>query len=107
MNVARKNKIAREHCLVACAFSVLVFLAFVYMYLLSSTVAHVVIQKEINFEKNSLYSEISMLESEYITKQHSLSSGFASLDGFVEAGDKIFIDKTDASLVLVLGDNSL
>ena len=100
------NRIEKEHCYLAGAFFTLVLLVVLYGYLLSATVVHVVMQKEIRGEINNAHSEISKLEAEYIKRQHALSSNIASLQGFVEAPEKIFIDKGETSLVLSDPDTS-
>lgn len=71
-----------------------------YMYLVSATVMHVVLQTEINQEVNRINSDISELENRLILAQHKVSSSIASLDGFTTINDKVFIDRTPDSLVL-------
>ena len=100
MTSRAKNRIEKEHYYLVAVFFTLITLVLVYMYLLSATVAHVVMQKEIRGELNKVHSDISVLESEYIALQHSVSGEIASLQGFVATGDKLFIDKSDTSLVL-------
>ena len=92
--------IAREKLYLWSASGVLLVLVGSYMYLVSASVVHVVIQKEINKDMRALHSEIAALETEYIDAQHAVSNNLASLDGFVETTDKIFLDRTPASLVL-------
>ena len=101
MSVKSKNKILSIHYYLVSAVSLLLFLCVSYGYLLSATVVHVVMQKEIERERSHLHSQISELESEYINRQHNMSEEIASLQGFVSAEEKIFIDKSDVSLVLV------
>lgn len=69
-----------------------------YMYLLSASIVHVVIRKEISQDLVKLNSEISELETEYMTDQHRVSNQIASLEGYQEVTDKIFIDRTPDSL---------
>ncbi len=71
-----------------------------YMYFVSASVVHVVIRKEVNQEMTKLHTEIALLEAEYIKAQHGISTDIASLQGFVETPDKIFLDRTPTSLVL-------
>jgi len=71
-----------------------------YIYFVSASVVHVVMRKEINQEIASLSSYVSRLESKYIDSQHKVSNDIASMDGFVEVNEKIFIDRTETSLVL-------
>lgn len=100
MSQRRYNKIEKEHYLLAGAFFLLIALVVSYGYLLSATVVHVVMQKEVRQEINATHTEIAHLESEYITRQHAVSDEIASLQGFVVASNKIFINKSDTSLVL-------
>lgn len=71
-----------------------------YIYLLSATVMHVVMRKEVGTDIKALHSEISQLESEYILAQHEVSRAIATLEGFVPITDKVFIDRSSNSLVL-------
>ena len=71
-----------------------------YAYFLSATVVHVVMQKEISNTIHETHSEIAKLEAKYIDRQHAFSVELATQQGFVLAENKIFIDKSDTSLVL-------
>jgi hypothetical protein len=71
-----------------------------YMYFVSESIAHVVMRKEVDSQLSLLNSSVSQLESTYIERQHAVSSDFASLQGFVTAEKKIFIDRTEDTLVL-------
>lgn len=70
------------------------------MYFVSVSVLHVVMQQEIQRKVSALNAEISQLEAEYIRAQHNLSSDIASLDGYVETTNKVFINRSEAKLVL-------
>ncbi len=69
------------------------------MYFVSATIADVVIRKEVDKEISSLGTKVSQLESEYIEMQHSVSSEIATREGYVVANKKIFIDRTEDTLV--------
>lgn len=71
-----------------------------YTYFLSASVMHVVMRKELNQELRQVASEISNYEAEYIELQHEVSADIASLQGYVVAERKIFIDRTEDILVL-------
>lgn len=79
-----------------------VFVCFLglYMYLVSATVMHVVLQTETKQDINRINSDISELENRLILAQHKVSSSIASLDGFTAISEKVFIDRTPDSLVL-------
>ena len=97
----KKNKhILNEKNLFFMMGSVFVSLLGLYMYLVSATVMHVVLHTEVNQEINRINSDISELENRLIVAQHKVSSSIASLDGFTTVNEKIFIDRTPASLVL-------
>jgi len=70
------------------------------MYLVSATVMHVVLQAEYKQETKSVYSNISALENRLIIAQHKVSSDIATLQGFTAITEKVFIDRSPASLVL-------
>lgn len=81
-------------------FLLLLALVTLYVYLLSATVWHVVMQKEAAKQIHNLHSEIALLEAEYIDRQHHLTNAIAELDGYQPVANKIFIDKSDTNLVL-------
>jgi hypothetical protein len=57
-------------------------------------------RKEIDKELATTGSYVSELESQYIEAQHSMSEEIATMQGYVEAHDKIFIDRSDTSVAL-------
>lgn len=82
------------------ACSLFVACACVYMYFVSMSVMNVVMRKEIDTKIAEAATRISELEAAYIEVQHSVSSDIASHKGFAIADTKVFIDKSDATLVL-------
>lgn len=80
--------------------SLCVALFALYIYFVSASIVHVVMRKEINHDLIVLNTEISQLESEYIDAQHQVSNEIASLQGYKATPEKIFIDRTQKSLVL-------
>jgi hypothetical protein len=72
-----------------------------YMYFLSTSIVHVVMRKEVDTQISDLGSKISKLESVYIERQHAVSNDIAVRQGYVEAENKIFIDKSGDTLVLL------
>jgi DNA-binding NtrC family response regulator len=85
-------------CLTLLALSLA--LVALYMYFVSASVVHVVIRKETNQAAVALNSEISQLENQFIDAQHRVSGEIASLQGYTDVTDKIFIDRTPSTLVL-------
>ena len=75
-------------------------LVVLYMYLLSASVIHVVIQKETKQSIVTLNSEVSQLENRYMDAHHQVSAQIASLEGYSEIKEKVFIDRTPSTLVL-------
>ena len=100
MNTAAVQRIPIEKTLFVALSSLCLVLFVLYVYFISASVVHVVMRTEISQEVSQISSEISQLEGKYIEAQHRVSSDIASLQGYQEASEKIFIDKTPSSLVL-------
>lgn len=86
-----------------CFYGALAFLVMVcslYIYFLSASVVHVVMRKELDKEIAETSSYVSQLESQYIEAQHAMSEEVATMQGYVRADHKIFIDRTDTSVAL-------
>lgn len=94
------TQINKEKKYLYTSFGVLALLAVVYMYCVSATVMHVVERKEMTRAISDLNSQVSQLEAEYIAAQHNISAQVASQSGFVETTEKIFIERTDTTLVV-------
>ena len=62
---------------------------------------HVVMRKETDTQISELATAVSELEAQYIDMQHSVSSDIATMRGFVVADKKIFIDRSEGTLVLL------
>jgi hypothetical protein len=77
-----------------------------YAYFVISSVVHVVIRKELAQEAAALNSYVSQLEASYIDAQHAVSEEIASQRGYTKVEHKIFVDKTPATLVLSLQNES-
>lgn len=102
MKRSTKTTIRRDESkLFFAACSCLVVSACVYMYFVSASVLHVVMRKEIDSQIAELSSAISQQDAEYIEMQHSVSSDIATMKGFAIATKKVFIDKSDTSLVVL------
>lgn len=96
--VCKQITIEKRYLLLA--VGALLCLAAVYMYLLSATVMHVVVRKETTQSMAEINSKIAALETEYIKAQHAVSEHIALLPGFVDAPDKIFLERSDTTLVV-------
>lgn len=92
--------IARKEFWVLTLFGVLLLLIGLYVYFLSASIVHVVMQKESAREIVTMRTKISELESTYIAAQHAISAELANLDGYARNEHKIFIHRTSDSLVL-------
>lgn len=93
-------KIEKDKLYVVSAFSFLLVLFALYVYFVSASVLHVVMQQEMERNISMLHTEISTLEADYIAAQHDLSNEIATLHGYVATENKIFIDRTDDALAL-------
>lgn len=85
--------------------SFLLLLVFVmiglYMYLLTMSVVHVVLHKELVQQIRVTETEIATLESDYIVAKHQVSDRIAAAENFTETSDKLFVQRsTDSTLVL-------
>jgi hypothetical protein len=89
-----------EHRILCAAVGILLSVIVLYMYFLSASVVHVVMRKEVDKEMVALGSTVSGLETEFIEAQHRVSENIASLKGFKHADEKVFIDRSDTTLVL-------
>ena len=90
----------KEHVILVALTSTLLLLFAAYVYFVSASIVHVVIRQEVQQEITAISSEISELETHYISLQHSVSEEIATQNGFVAANDKIYIDRSPANLVL-------
>lgn len=88
-----------ERILLAGALAAFLVLCGLYVYLLSSSVVHVVISKETESNIHQIHSEIAALEAEYMEIQNALSREVVEQSGYIAAGKKIFIDRSSTSLV--------
>lgn len=97
-----KNRtISRQHYLISTGCFVLVLVGVIsYMYFVSLSIVHVVMQKEAASNIIQLRSEIATLETAYIEAKHNISSQLASAEGFTSVDSKIFISMGEQSLVL-------
>ncbi|MFT7507735.1 MAG: hypothetical protein ACI92I_000903 [Acidimicrobiales bacterium] len=90
--------IEKHVCIGLTLVSMLLFIS--YIYLISASVVHVVIRTEVNQETQKISSEISLLEGRFIEAQYKVIADIASLQGYTQTSKKMFIDRTEPSLVL-------
>ena len=88
-----------RHCVQALLATTLVLFA-LYIYFLSAAVVHVVIREDVEHSLQTLRSDITALESDYIAAQHSVSNRISSFAGFEEITNKVFIDRAAPALVM-------
>lgn len=91
--------IARGSVNPALCFAIVVLLV-MYGYFLSMTVVHVVVQKDFSYERSDLTSKITMLETQYMSAQHHISERVTETPDLLANENKIFISRTEPSLVL-------
>jgi len=99
----KQNNLQKQVCIALVGLSVLLFAT--YIYFISASIVHVVIRTETSQELKKVSSEISLLEARFIEAQHRVSSDVASLQGYTETSNKIFIDRTEPSFVLSDGSS--
>ena len=78
----------------------LVLSVILYLYFLNMSVVHVVMRTQYTQEQNTLRTEISQLEAQYIESQHTIAARIATLQGYDTDVAKIFVSRESASLVL-------
>jgi len=78
------------------------FAVVAYLYFLNLSVVHVVMRQESVKDVQDLKNQIALLETEYITAQHTIAARMASVDGFREDSEKVFVARTTVPN-LVLG----
>ncbi len=88
-----------NHHITTICFGLIIVGILAYMYFLSLSVVHVVMRKEATAQIGQLRSEIAKLETSYIEAKHNISAQVATLEGYNQNQDKIFINK-DTALVL-------
>ncbi len=77
-----------------------VFSMVAYMYFVSTSVAYVVMRKEVDTNIVETYSKLSGLEAAYIERQHAVSNDIATRAGYVAAPNKVFVERGGDTLVL-------
>jgi hypothetical protein len=73
-----------------------------YLYFLNLSVVHVVIRQEVMQDLQDTKNQIALLETEFISAQHTIAANMAAVSGFQEDQTKIYIVR-NASPNLVLG----
>ncbi|MAZ56243.1 hypothetical protein CL653_00420 [bacterium] len=104
MNVTT-DIVQRDSKILMMMFGVLVFLALMYMYFVSSTILHTVVRKEVAKSIIELESKIAELETDYILAQNSINTELAIEKGFIPNDNKkLFADRSVSTLVLSTGN---
>ncbi len=99
MNNRRDNTILYLRTTYA-LFALIVLSVVLYLYFLNVSVVHVIMRKEATQHANELRTSIAMLETEYISSQHTIAGQMGSLAQFSIDADKIFVHRSESSLVL-------
>lgn len=97
--VTKKRDSGFEHLLLVSAFTLFSVICCTYMYLLSASVIHVVLSKEIDERMHRINSEIAALEASYMERQHEISKQIIEKNGYVKVAEKVFIDINGSDLV--------
>lgn len=96
----KKIVVQREALLVYILFFAIGILGALYMYFLSASIIHVVMRTETEANIGTIYSELSNYETELMLVQYKISEEVATLEGYTEATNRIFVDRKGQSLVL-------
>jgi len=91
---------AREQRVFFAALSLLLILFGTYIYLVSASIVHVIVRKEIDREIAHLNSRIGDLESAYIAAHERLTEEAVAAHGFVAISEKVYVEKAPTNLVL-------
>jgi len=94
------TQIHKEKRILYGALVILTALVLMYMYCVSASVLHVVMYKETTQSLRELNTVVAQLEAEYIAAKHNLSAQIATLPDFVDAPEKVFIERSDTALVI-------
>jgi hypothetical protein len=100
MNTRIASTIPSSTIIVPILGTVLIGLVILYMYLLSMSVVHVVMRKELTLAIRETESDIARLETDFIHAQHTVSERIASATQFYETDEKIFVRRSPDALVL-------
>lgn len=88
-----------EKYLLALFLAIFCTLCVAYVYLLSMSVVHVVVSKDIEEKIQTISSDIAMLEAAYMEKQHAISIDVVKRRGFAISSEKIYLNRQDTSVV--------
>ncbi len=102
MNTTIINKY--NHLITTVCVGVFLSSVAIYMYFLSLSVIHVVMQKETIHSLSEAKSEIAKLETSYIDARHIISLQVASEYGFTENQNKIFVSRAAQNLAYRTGE---
>lgn len=93
VSVFAYNRIMQER-IFAILFSVILLLLVSYVYLVGSSVMHVVLRKETVAQISTLRADMALIESDYLQKTNSLTRGYADELGFTAVSGKQYIERT-------------
>jgi hypothetical protein len=80
---------------------VVLALVILYMYLLSMSVVHVVMRKELHHQSQMLESTIASLEADFMLAQHTVSGAVIETSEFTASSDKIFVTRKQPATVAI------
>lgn len=78
--------------------------AVLYMYLLTTSVVHVVMRKEAVQNIHELESEIASLETKFMLAQHNVSDAIVVNQKYSETSEKIFVSRSKSVAVAVFAE---
>lgn len=95
----KQHMIDTQNVAIVCTFTFVLILFAAYVYFVSASVLHVVMRQEVERQMSTLHTDIATLEAKYIQAQHAVSKDIASLQGYVETEEKIFLDRSTVAAV--------
>lgn len=93
----KSREISTHSPITLCILGVIGVSVIAYLYFLNVSVVHVVMRKEAIQDVQELKNQIALLETEYITVQHTIAARMAAVDGYREDSEKIFVARTNAA----------
>jgi len=99
MNTSRETITYSPHSLCLLALSLCAVVA--YVYFLNMSVVHVVVQKQLANDMQDMKNEIALLESQYITAQHTITARMATIEGVSAERNKVFVARDSRDSLVV------
>lgn len=97
---------SNERKLFYTALTFLVAVIMLYVYFVCIAVVHVVARTATDRDIREISLKINTLEARFIEAKRSVTYDIATEKGFVSTGEKVYVTRTPATLVLLTNDES-